>query len=451
MEKHLTARRNSACKKCSQEKASVVLRTKDPYCQGCFLKYATHKFRATLGKSKLVRPKDRILLATSGSQSSVALLHMVSEGLSEQNNKRFLFTSLAVHIDEGAVTGLSRDERVEALKAVAKQAEDLNFPFYTVQLSNSLNLNPTSILDVNAKVEDIDLNENRIVAGDEQLTSLFCKTRTLTSKEDLLGKLRQNLLMAVAKELGCNKILLGDNGSQLAVKLIANVSIGRGAHLPWDIGFCDVRDSGVMILRPLKEFMGKEIAFYCVFNKLSAVPLPSLSTKTFRMASIRRLTEDFLFGLHADFPSTFSAVIKTGDKLALPTEGSARCVLCKVALDQQNRECSSQQATQFSKELVGKISSKDEVWSNDCVLESDDPSGSDSRSQGDIIGGSMSSKAGCSKLKDCLCYGCCLIVADMDDGGALLNGILSIDEKCSEAAITAIPLSSNLPCGQEKS
>ena len=31
--------------------------------------------------------------------------------------------------------------------------------------------------------------------------------------------------------------------------------------------------------------------------------------------SIRKLTEDFLVGLQADFPATLSTVFKTGDKL----------------------------------------------------------------------------------------------------------------------------------------
>ncbi|XP_046394391.1 cytoplasmic tRNA 2-thiolation protein 2 isoform X2 [Ischnura elegans] len=323
-------RKNALCKRCSLETACVVLRTKDPYCRSCFLKYATHKFRATLGKSKLVRPNDRVLICSSGSQSSVALLRFVADGLSEQANKRFLFTPMVVYVDEGAIAGVSREERLEAIKAAAVQAGHLSFPFYSVQLSNSLNLGTVRMDKVDSKGEGIDLSERELVAGDEQLLALFSGVTTLTAKEDLLGKIRHNLLVAVAKELHCNKMFLADNGSHLAVALISGVAAGRGACLPSDCGFCDARDSAVMVLRPLKEFMSKEIAFFCVLNKLVPVTVPSLCTKASRMASIRRLTEDFLHGLQADFPSTFSSVIKTGDKLAPPMPAQQRCTLCKI-------------------------------------------------------------------------------------------------------------------------
>ena len=65
----------------------------------CFLAVSTHKFRAALGKSKVVHPQDHVLIAFSGSQASVALLHLVQSGLNEANHKRFLFSCSVVYID----------------------------------------------------------------------------------------------------------------------------------------------------------------------------------------------------------------------------------------------------------------------------------------------------------------------------------------------------------------
>jgi cytoplasmic tRNA 2-thiolation protein 2 len=65
----------------------------------CFLAAATHKFRASLGKSKIVRPRDHVLIAFSGSQASTALLHLVNAGLNEDSHKRLMFACSVVYID----------------------------------------------------------------------------------------------------------------------------------------------------------------------------------------------------------------------------------------------------------------------------------------------------------------------------------------------------------------
>lgn len=65
----------------------------------CFLKSTTHKFRATLGKSKIVRAGDAVLIAFSGSAASTALLNLVSVGLNEAVQKRLRFRPYVVFID----------------------------------------------------------------------------------------------------------------------------------------------------------------------------------------------------------------------------------------------------------------------------------------------------------------------------------------------------------------
>ena len=69
------------------------------YCDNCFLVSATHKFRATLGKSKVVRPTDKILVAHSGSAGSMALLHLIRAGMHESVHKRLVFETKVMYID----------------------------------------------------------------------------------------------------------------------------------------------------------------------------------------------------------------------------------------------------------------------------------------------------------------------------------------------------------------
>jgi len=59
----------------------------------------THKFRATVGKSKLVNRGERVLVCVSGSQSSVSLLHMIWTGLQQSTFKRLTFDPVLLYID----------------------------------------------------------------------------------------------------------------------------------------------------------------------------------------------------------------------------------------------------------------------------------------------------------------------------------------------------------------
>ena len=62
------------CQKCKKEKPILTLRKKDVYCKNCFLTNCNHKFRSTLGKNKAIKINDRVLVAFSGSQGSLAVL-----------------------------------------------------------------------------------------------------------------------------------------------------------------------------------------------------------------------------------------------------------------------------------------------------------------------------------------------------------------------------------------
>lgn len=79
--------------------AVLSLRGKDVYCKDCFLQAATHKFRAALGKSKFIRPGDKVLVALSGGLCSSALLHLIQNGLSQDSHKRLRFEPILLHVD----------------------------------------------------------------------------------------------------------------------------------------------------------------------------------------------------------------------------------------------------------------------------------------------------------------------------------------------------------------
>lgn len=56
----------SICKKCRVAEAQLTLRKKDNYCSECFLAASKHKFRATLGKHKIMKLDEKVLVSFQG-------------------------------------------------------------------------------------------------------------------------------------------------------------------------------------------------------------------------------------------------------------------------------------------------------------------------------------------------------------------------------------------------
>ncbi|GLH09715.1 Cytoplasmic tRNA 2-thiolation protein 2 [Gryllus bimaculatus] len=422
------------CKKCGNNKAEVVLRVKDTYCRQCFIDSFTHKFRATLGKSKMLKPNDKIILAISGSPSSLAMLQLVKDGIEITTPKRLQCIPCIVYVDEGAVLGHTYEQRQEICISMAKLTKKYGIPGFITSLDRCLDISSS-----HSKLCE-ELHESMVWHVNEErelrLQSLFAQLKSLSSKEDLLLKLRHKLLFSVAEELDCSKIFVGDCATDLAVSIMANLSLGRGAQLPYEVGFCDFRHGKTKLLRPMRDFMKKEIAFYMVFKNIGSVSYPKLSSKVDPFSSIQRLTEKFITELQKDFPSTVSTIFRTGDKLT--SEGTRNvecktCLLCETPLDTLKQDSSSMQATEFSqlisspmfadvKDLLTHSSS--DLHSN-AISSMGDSNCCTSNYQCTCISQNHLQKLDFEQIKENLCYGCRLIVKEMDSLDFLPGDITS--------------------------
>ena len=321
------------CMKCSVSPAVVVVRLNDPLCKSCFLAYFTHKFRATIGKSRAIKAGEKVLLAFSGGPSSGAMLHLVCEGLSETAVKKLRFEPGIAFIDEGEVLKQSEEERTNYNQHIRDVVTRTKFPFHKLELEDIFS--PGQCLQADAmccnnKVE----GEQTRTHQAEKLKNLFDTTSSMTAKEDLLRTLRSKLLLATARNIGYSKIMFADCASRISVRLLSDISQGRGGDLPYDTGFSDGRHGDVIFVRPMREFMTKEIALYNFFNNVETLLIPTLGTMSHSHASIDRLTEDFVSGLQADFPFTVSTIFRTGDKLSVKevSEDVTACALCGIPM-----------------------------------------------------------------------------------------------------------------------
>ncbi|XP_070772191.1 cytoplasmic tRNA 2-thiolation protein 2 [Enoplosus armatus] len=401
------------------------------------------------------------------------MLSQVQEGLSQNAHKKLRFLPGIVYIDEGGAVGQCVEERRRTVAEVQAVLKATGFPFHIVPLEQVLDLPSSAVVAAPSPSErpasaykaavdhyiQADGSSCLTPQGQEEtlrpdvqesrtqlLQQLIGSVKTLTAREDLLNTLRQHLLVHTARTEGYSKLMLGDNCTRLAVKLLTSISLGRGAQLAQDTGFADSRYGDIILVRPMRDYSAKEIAYYNRMFNVPSVFIPSLDTKTTDKASIQRLTESFVTKLQADFPSTVSTIYRTSEKLQTACKSSTtadhcdRCLLCMCALDTAVENASAFKATLISEQLSqtkspGAVSAEIARQKPAPVEpESTAPPGQCCSSGGGEDCGTAASGGGCcssakvpetNDLKSLLCYSCQLTIKDMSSVERLPQYILS--------------------------
>ncbi|GAB6024169.1 Cytoplasmic tRNA 2-thiolation protein 2, variant 2 [Chamberlinius hualienensis] len=336
----LDLEKSPVCKKCSQP-AVIFISRSGSYCGSCLFTSVAHKFRACLGKSRILKRNERVLIAYSGGRMSTGMLNLVKHMLDEATFKRTIIQPTVVHIDESAILDdLDPEICEDNWRKVAACAKKCNFPTFLTRLESIFGDDDKSEMLVeveNPSQMNLVLNETLR----SRMKSLINSVSSLTSKHDLVQKLRNDILTKIAMKLNCTKVFVGDCQDRLAVRLLSDIAIGNGQFLLKTIGLADDRFQDVSIIRPLREISAKEITFCVNFLNLETVFIPSLSTMQGK--SIQSLTEKFVLGLQEYFPATVTTIFRTGDKLGSHTnqnqnqpnekvETENLCILCSGLL-----------------------------------------------------------------------------------------------------------------------
>ncbi|XP_066493274.1 cytoplasmic tRNA 2-thiolation protein 2 isoform X2 [Tiliqua scincoides] len=461
-----SASRPLQCMKCKEGAPVVVIRVGDAFCRACFQDYFVHKFRAMLGKNRCIYPGEKVLLAFSGGPASSSMVRQVQEGLSREATKRLRFKPGILFIDEGAVCGQNSGQREEIRNQVETILQATGFPYHLLCLEEVFDLPSSVLLSASHDVTDHSQSYKEAVDGfirrqqqhhdnvgdavnlpeqltelgirdssgreeeatpdsglpavsrTEELTRLFGAVKTLTAKEELLQTLRNHLILHVARTHQYTKVMTGESCTRVAVKLLTNLCLGRGAFLAVDTGFSDSRYGDVLILRPMRGFSVKEIAFYNHLFRVPSVFVPALDTKATDKASIHHLIESFLYKLQSQFPSTVNTVYRTGEKLSVSPQDATpgapadpqRCLFCLCTLDTNIVDGSSLQSTLLSEQLSQKLP---QPAGSSCCGEA--------QGQAGCCGSPPASGATPSSalLPPLLCYSCRLTVKDMRDSEPL--------------------------------
>ena len=274
----------------------------------------------------------------------MALLHLLKEG-TESDRKKLLFVPVVLWLDEGAALGLSTDQRRKNTAEMREILESYGFSYHFARLED-YNSAEVMVCDGEGGAEELQYDELQARALHSSISSL----KDASARQELLLQVRRSVLLAAAAQLSCLKILTGETGSRLAVELLSGVAGGVGAGLPHRVGFRDTRHP-VTILRPMRELTVKEVYLYAAFQQVTTWHGQEVAPAD----TIRRVTQEFLFGLQENFPSTIPTVNRTGDKLSVAEEesGEERCCLCEASLDTETVQHNALQATLYSSLMSG--------------------------------------------------------------------------------------------------
>ncbi|XP_016101355.1 cytoplasmic tRNA 2-thiolation protein 2-like [Sinocyclocheilus grahami] len=434
---------NRKCMKCKEGTAVLIIRVNDAFCRSCFKEYFIHKFRAMLGKNRVIFPQEKVLLAVSGGAASCSMLSQVQEGLSREAPKKFRFVPGIIYIDDGGACGRSAEERQRSNALLKSIFTETGFTYFIVSLEQVFSL-PTSVLVPGTSDPDpsnpsykqaVDqyikekqtLTEENVASAVAQLSiadsaysperklaleRLFSSMKTLTAKEDMLQTLSQ-----LSSTLSTH-----DKASiqRLTESFVTNLQ----SDFPSTVS--TIYSEKLHTVMP-PQSQTAEPASKCLLCHCT------LDTKTHDKASIQRLTESFVTNLQSDFPSTVSTIYRTSEKLhtVIPpqsqtAEPASKCLLCLCTLDTKVDKASAFHATLVSEQLS-------QIKLQDSSLDAPAQSAEQccTEGQGCGPGGCCSSNRLPSHqdLKMLLCYSCRLTIKDMVATNTLPPYIITEAEK----------------------
>lgn len=322
-----------SCKKCNSPK-TVILRQKDYYCDECFMTNTNHKFRACIGKSKILSPNENVLICFSGGVASTVLLDLIHFGISLDNTKKLRIIPFILHLLDNEETGYA--------KSILEQCRKYNFDVYIMHLSDYLNKSHQL-----PKVNCIPQVNLEVVREFQKML----KSMPPTAANDFLIKIKRDLFITFAKLLHYKYVFTAETTNTLAINLLCNIAVGRGSQIQNDISFSDIRDEEVMILRPMKDISKEELDLYVKLKQLSPLR-DNLNCDN----SLQSVISSFVCNLQENSQATISTVCKTADKIGELDENRTqeKCLLCKSDLGTKMLKMSALDATKTSRTLSSK-------------------------------------------------------------------------------------------------
>ncbi|KZF26674.1 hypothetical protein L228DRAFT_16732 [Xylona heveae TC161] len=328
------------CKRCQEIEATTIMRT-EPLCSNCFVEYIKKKVAKQLEayriKNASKNNRRRVLLPISFGVSSLSLLHVLDGHLQSQI-RRTNRTGYELHVLHVNTSGVDADApQIGRLEVLKEKYPRHTYSELTLEdvFDHANEYLETTLRDVNINIGDVAPPSSK----HEKLVGLLSALPSPTSRADVVETLRNNLIIAFAKENDCQSITWGDSATRLAEKTISETAKGRGFSLPWQISGGE-SPYGLHVSHPLRDVLKKELVIFAenvdppLTPLIHSRPAPTMTSAPAKSTTIDDLMGQYFASIEESFPSIVANVVRTTSKLRAPevTEGQSRCDLCGLPL-----------------------------------------------------------------------------------------------------------------------
>ncbi|GAD95352.1 conserved hypothetical protein [Paecilomyces variotii No. 5] len=327
---------NDPCSDCQDAEAIIDVRTRH-LCRDCYIQFTNRKVVRRMDYYRQIRnaPKDKrrkLLLPLSYGPSSSVLLHMLNEQLERQTTEWHGTTAYDLHIlivDPSTISpsNPSCQERFDSVRQKYSRHTYTQIPFHSIFKYDQ------TVKDAMKEFAGPEFVDDPSKPDEDRLDAFRASIPSATSRTDIDNVLLNRLIIAFAKESGCEGILWGDSDSRLASKTLASVAKGRGSSLIWQV--CDgMSPSGLQFTFPLRDLYKSELQQYAsLIPELQDILIPDQSISTdvsARNMSIDELMMQYIQTQGEKYPGIMANVVRTVTKLQRPPLSGTqpRCALC---------------------------------------------------------------------------------------------------------------------------
>jgi len=288
-----------------------------------------------------IRHEDTVLVCISGGINSIALAHWFNITFNDNtSNKKLFFKLKFLHVENTFLKQkyLNFDdfkkedflsEREQKITFLDELFKKYNFEYEVINLENILDVNNLNLIDLddeNLKSEYKKKLKETNFSLIERYLKIYQKISKSGSFESDFNKiLTKNIIFYYSRLNKFNKIIFGNNGQSLVSSSFASIIKGRGFVTKEEIAYVDSRffNGNPIILRPLKDFLDKEILLFNYMNKVDLIP-DTIEIDFVRFnhknnipfkGNTDNLVYNFFDNLQSRMGSTITTVLGTTEKL----------------------------------------------------------------------------------------------------------------------------------------
>lgn len=232
-------RKSDKCIKCVKRAAILLPYGPQKFCEKHFIQLIESRFKKTVRKFSLIKPKEHLAVAVSGGKDSTTVLYLTQKIFSKTNK------ITALLIDEG-IPGY----RDKALKVAKKNCNAWNVPFKEFSFKKEFGITMKEIQSALAKNPSINLGS----------PCTFC------------GTLRRTLLNRAARAIKADRLVTGHNLDDETQSILMNAcdnDLKRFLRSGAKSGIVEWKGL-VQRIKPLCEIPEREIFFYMQFKGIQS-------------------------------------------------------------------------------------------------------------------------------------------------------------------------------------